>query len=394
MSFTNVATYLEIATPSTPGADKQRIYPKPDGFWYTINDAGIETLLGGGGTAPAPATATYITQTPNSGLSAEQALSLLSTGFMFVTTATGVITSIGSTGTGSVVLATSPTLVTPNIGAATGTSLSVSDSASTNVISGTYTGASGASGGAIFGMTQDDGAAIASGDRLGFYSFRGSTDALHTLAAPSAVSSFATEAWSGSANGADLRFGTTRNTTTTLATRLTLQNTGVAIFAAKDTRTNTVLNSLFVSADTDGTPAAGLGTGVVLASETSTTEAQSMARFRSLWTVVTHASRATRSVLSAFDSAAERDIVGFGANGSAGLLGFFPTVAAAPVVQQTSGANLTNNVTSGGTDDTIANFTDLTTYANDAAAIRNDIYQIARKLKQLNDGLRTYGLFT
>lgn len=68
--------------------------------------------------------------------------------------------------------------------------------------------------------------------------------------------------------------------------------------------------------------------------------------------------------------------------------------SATPVAAQTSGANLTNNVTSGGTDDTIANYTDLTTYATDAAAIRNNIYQLARKLKQINDGLRSYGLFT
>jgi hypothetical protein len=72
-------------------------------------------------------------------------------------------------------------------------------------------------------------------------------------------------------------------------------------------------------------------------------------------------------------------------------IGFF---VKAPAAQQASGANLTNSVTSGGTDDTIANFTDLTTYATDAAAIRNDIYQLARKLKQINDGLRLYGLLT
>jgi hypothetical protein len=72
-------------------------------------------------------------------------------------------------------------------------------------------------------------------------------------------------------------------------------------------------------------------------------------------------------------------------------IGFFNT---GPAAQQTSGANLTNSVTSGGTDDTIANFTDLTTYATDAATIRNDIYQLARKLKQINDGLRAFGLFT
>jgi len=71
---------------------------------------------------------------------------------------------------------------------------------------------------------------------------------------------------------------------------------------------------------------------------------------------------------------------------------FFPGVP--PVVKQTSGEDLTNNVTVGGTDGTIANFTDLNTYSVDAAAIRNDIYQLARKLKQVNDALRDYGLLT
>jgi hypothetical protein len=81
-------------------------------------------------------------------------------------------------------------------------------------------------------------------------------------------------------------------------------------------------------------------------------------------------------------------------NGAArfdGNMGFF---GIEPVAQQTSGANLTNNVTSGGTTDQIDNWTDLTTYATDAAAIRNAIYQLSRKLKQINDGLRSYGLFT
>jgi hypothetical protein len=67
---------------------------------------------------------------------------------------------------------------------------------------------------------------------------------------------------------------------------------------------------------------------------------------------------------------------------------------ATPATQQVSGANLTNNVTSGGTDNTIDNWTDLTVYATDAAAIRNAVYQLARKLKQVNDGLRTLGLLT
>jgi hypothetical protein len=44
----------------------------------------------------APGSATYITQTANSDLSAEQALSSLSTGIMYVTNTTGVITSLGN----------------------------------------------------------------------------------------------------------------------------------------------------------------------------------------------------------------------------------------------------------------------------------------------------------
>lgn len=73
-----------------------------------------------------------------------------------------------------------------------------------------------------------------------------------------------------------------------------------------------------------------------------------------------------------------------------GSVGFFGT---SEVVRRTSAADLTNNVTAGGVNDTIANYTDLTTYANDAAAIRNNIHQLARQLKQINDGLRAYGLF-
>ena len=63
---------------------------------------------------------------------------------------------------------------------------------------------------------------------------------------------------------------------------------------------------------------------------------------------------------------------------------------AAAVGQQTVGA-ITNNVTSGGTTGTIADFTDLTVYANDAAAIRNNIYQLARIEEQLTAALRNLG---
>lgn len=158
-----------------------------------------------------------------------------------------------------------------------------------------------------------------------------------------------------------------------------------------DAGTNTVVDVETTGHYSSSTPAASFGTGKVIEAHSSNNTVRSMSRMRSLWTTATDASRATRSVISAFDSTGERDVIGWGANGSAALVGFFPTVAAAPVVQQTS-ASLTNNVTSGGSSDVIADFTSLTVYATDAATIRNDIYQLARKVKEIGDAMRTYGL--
>lgn len=73
-------------------------------------------------------------------------------------------------------------------------------------------------------------------------------------------------------------------------------------------------------------------------------------------------------------------------------VGFFGVTA---VAKQTGPVlNITNSVTSGGTDGTIADFSDLTVFANSAAAIRNDIYQLARTAKFCSDALRAYGLLT
>ena len=53
-------------------------------------------------------------------------------------------------------------------------------------------------------------------------------------------------------------------------------------------------------------------------------------------------------------------------------------------------------VTSGGTDNTVDNVVaaPVDTNAASLTSTRDAIYQLARKLKQINDGLRTYGLFT
>lgn len=73
---------------------------------------------------------------------------------------------------------------------------------------------------------------------------------------------------------------------------------------------------------------------------------------------------------------------------STGTLGFYGSVGATRVTQ---GA-ITNSVTAGGTTGTIDNFTDLTVYANDAAAIRNDIFQLSLALANVVGALRSYGL--
>lgn len=76
--------------------------------------------------------------------------------------------------------------------------------------------------------------------------------------------------------------------------------------------------------------------------------------------------------------------LGVSFNANPASVGFWG--ATAP--QQASGADLTNNVAVGGTDNVVEDLTSL-----DAATIRNNFYQLARKLKQINDGLRAYGLF-
>lgn len=73
---------------------------------------------------------------------------------------------------------------------------------------------------------------------------------------------------------------------------------------------------------------------------------------------------------------------------STGTIGFFGSAGATKVTQ----AAITNNVTAGGVAGTIANYTDLTVYANDSAAIRNDIYQISLALANVVSALRSYGL--
>lgn len=99
----------------------------------------------------APTDATYITQTTNSSLSAEQALASLSSGIMRVATTTGVVTALtdsagiaanisDETGTGFLAFATNPTLLGFGVNTTSGTFTSPSLGAA---LPGTETGSSG-----------------------------------------------------------------------------------------------------------------------------------------------------------------------------------------------------------------------------------------------------------
>ncbi len=141
---------------------------------------------------------------------------------------------------------------------------------------------------------------------------------------------------------------------------------------------------------TSGTPAGGTGHQLHFVGKTSTTANRDQLTMSAEWVVATEASQTTRVKFSVFDTAA-REALRLEASGSAAMIGF---LGAAAVTSQTGGQNLTNNVTSGGVDGTIADFADLTVFANSAAAIRNDIYQLARALKQDHDAMRLFGFLT
>lgn len=83
---TAAGEYVDNAVPGT-------IFP----IGISVGPAGLQGPRGADGTSGAPDDATYITQTPSAGLSAEQALSVLATGLMRSTTGTGVVDIVALT---------------------------------------------------------------------------------------------------------------------------------------------------------------------------------------------------------------------------------------------------------------------------------------------------------
>lgn len=110
--------------------------------------------------------------------------------------------------------------------------------AGTSVAKFTNTAAQSTSGGAGMQGLADAGAAMLTGNRLGFYTLGGAKDAAHTTTNATSIESFATENWSGTATGSNLVFSTTANTTLTRSAVLTLGQDKSAAFAGVVTATS------------------------------------------------------------------------------------------------------------------------------------------------------------
>lgn len=192
----------------------------------------------------------------------------------------GVLGEYTLTGTGTVVaMQTSPSLITPALGVATATSLAIggatigsnalaatggiagsaqiwagavssalstltgstdgfrNSSANVTQFAGENTTSSSATQGGFFGGYSNDGAAMASGDRLGGIRMGGSSSA-SALRNSALIAAFASQLWvDASAYGSRWEFQTTTNTSTSATTKLILGNAGVLSFGTTEANT-------------------------------------------------------------------------------------------------------------------------------------------------------------
>lgn len=130
------------------------------------------------------------------------------------------------------------------------------------------TAASGSSTGGVMDMIEDDGAAMASGDRLGVFSFDGAEDNAHTTATGSSISSFATGNWSSSSHPTDMRFSTVPSGSITKVVRLTIGSDGNVIVTPP--ATETIAGGAIITADACGTIKQIQSTGAQTTNTTNT----------------------------------------------------------------------------------------------------------------------------
>ncbi len=112
---------------------------------------------------------------------------------------------------------------------------------------------------------------------------------------------------------------------------------GQVLATISDAGTTNVVNSVTLTHNSSGTPAAGFGLDFAVNLNSSTTDDQNAFLMRTVWATATHASRKAQTRFFAYDTAARR-VIDLEASGSAAMIGF---LGAAAVVRQNVTGTLT-----------------------------------------------------
>lgn len=126
--------------------------------------------------------------------------------------------------------------------------------ATNNAIQANNVGTQGSTAGAIIAVGSDPGAAMSSGSRLGQYTFFGTFDNTSTLSNAASIQAFATQSWTSSAKGSQIKFFTVPNSATTQTLALTIGQDQTATFASTISATGANFSGLSASlpVQTDG----------------------------------------------------------------------------------------------------------------------------------------------
>ncbi len=117
------------------------------------------------------------------------------------------------------------------IGTTAVTNLDISGSGTALLRAINTTASSSTQGAGIQGV-HNDGAAMASGDRLAFYTFGGATDGSSTLVNGGAITGFAADTWNGTSAPTEVRIEVAPSGSTTRATALTVESDKDVVAAA------------------------------------------------------------------------------------------------------------------------------------------------------------------
>lgn len=132
----------------------------------------------------------------------------------------------------------------------------------------------------------------------------------------------AAELFSGSAQGTQIVFSTTRAASTTRTDVLTIGSTGALTSIVNDTATAAGVDVWTINLRSTGTAAASFGAGILFNLESSTTNDRNAGRLKVDWQTATDASRAGRVTLSAWNVSTERNIIQGQANSARAAIGF------------------------------------------------------------------------